>query len=161
MLKLMLIVTLVGVGGLTFLGAPMANQRDTTNAIIPFPGKILLLPGYKIEARNGMEYPYGKIWKDGGPTINFQVGGQVRSREVDFRDQLEMEGGVSWRQQQTVNGHQVICVYTKSNNLIIMFPYLSANFTAAVGRSQDITDMLLMALTFERPELPPEPKSPK
>jgi hypothetical protein len=49
-------------------------------------------------------------------------------------------------------------LYTKSKNLYVMFPYLSAQFRAAVVTPQDITDMLLMALTYERPELPPEPR---
>ena len=53
-----------------------------------------------------------------------------------------------WRKEQTLDGHRVILVFTKDNQLTISFPEWQANLFGKVRSQQDVGDMLLMVLTY-------------
>jgi hypothetical protein len=56
---------------------------------------------------------------------------------------------VLWREEQTINGQRVVCVYTKSKELIVSFPKLVANFRAKIRNQNELAAMLLIVLTYE------------
>jgi hypothetical protein len=113
-----------------------------------FPGEIHLLTGFKVETRSGIEYPSGKIWKDNF-IIDFNVGG-TPGYEAD---------PIQWQQEQVVNGHRVVCSFNKTDHLLLTYPYLKSSFHAKIDNQQELTEMLMMALTFERPGLSAEPQT--
>ena len=53
-----------------------------------------------------------------------------------------------WRTEQVIGGERVVCIYTKSNELLIAFPGELANFYATVRNQRDVADMMLMVLTY-------------
>ena len=53
-----------------------------------------------------------------------------------------------WQTEQVVGGKRVVCIYTRSRELLIAFPDDLANFHAKVRNQRDITDMMLIVLTY-------------
>jgi hypothetical protein len=105
---------------------------------------VRLLPEYKVVASAGIDTWGATISKEGGVKIELYQGLHVgvAADSVETKD-------VAWREEQVVNGQQVICVYTKSNDLVISIPKLIANFQSHIRSQQDLADMLLMVLTYE------------
>jgi hypothetical protein len=103
-----------------------------------------LLPGYKADVGWGIDTWGAKISKDGGITIELFQGlhAGVEAESVDQND-------VAWREEQVVNGQRVICVYTKSNDLIVSNRIKAVNFRGHVRNQQDLAEMLLMVLTYD------------
>jgi hypothetical protein len=104
-----------------------------------------LLPGYKVEVGWGIDSWGAKISKDGGVTIELSQGLHV-GVEADSVDQND----IAWREEQVVNGQRVICVYTKSNDLIVSNRVQAANFRGHIRNQQNLTEMLLMVLTYDQ-----------
>jgi hypothetical protein len=103
-----------------------------------------LLPGYKVDVFWGIDSWSAKISKEGSITIELFQGLHV-GVDADAVDKKD----VAWREEQVVNGQQVICVYTKSNDLVVSIPQLAVNFRGHTRNQQDLTEMLLMVLTYE------------
>jgi len=109
------------------------------------PSPIRLLPGYHAEIVSGWEGGAGgKFTKQGGPSIDFQMSLHTESA-VESIDKAQ----VVWREEQTVNGQHVVCVYTRSRELVITFPSFVANFRTKIRNEQDLAETLLMVLTFD------------
>lgn len=105
---------------------------------------VRLLPGYKVQLTTGADAVGGIIWKDGGMKIDFGMG-----LHVGVASDLVDKSDVVWREEQVVNGAQVICVYTKSHDFIVSFPRLTTNFQGKIRSQRDLAEMLIMVLTFE------------
>jgi hypothetical protein len=141
------ILVVIGLLAPTIAASAFAHQNAPSKET-KLSSPVLLLPRYKIEIVSGFEGGYGgRILKDGGLVIEFGQGQYdgIAADSVDYRQLL-------WRTEQSVNGKRVICVYTKSNELVITFPPSSswpANFRAKIRSQQDLAEMLLMVLTFD------------
>lgn len=118
------------------------NQDRAKHAAALLP--VQLLSGYQVRIASGIDAWNGTIWKDGGVKIEFDHGSHV-----GVAADLVEKSDVVWREEQVVNGHQMICVYTKSNHLIVSIPKRIVNFEASIRNHQDLTEMLLMVLTYE------------
>jgi hypothetical protein len=108
------------------------------------PGRIKLLPGYQHKRLQGIDTRVGRIWKDGGLDIKYDIGFLAG----DYADPKNMKE-YTWFKQQSIGGHLVHCALDKSNTLVVSFPDSSANFMAAVKSQGDVADMLLMILTYQ------------
>jgi hypothetical protein len=106
---------------------------------------VQLLPGYKLQIVPGVEGSGGTIWKRGGPTIGFNL---PQCCFGNIADSIESTS-VLWRQEQIINGQKVICVFTKSHELVITFPKSLSNFQANVRNQQELAEILLMVLTYD------------
>jgi hypothetical protein len=117
------------------------QNRNKCEAKI-FP--LQLLPGYKVQEGWGIDGWQAEVRKDGGVNVELYQGlhNGVDAYSVDKKE-------VSWKDEQVVNGQQVICVYTKSNDLVVSIPHLAVNFRGHIRNQQDLTEMLLMVLTYE------------
>jgi hypothetical protein len=126
--------------------APSMATTQNRDATINSPTKspVHLLPAYKIQITSGIDTWGGTIWKDDGLKIEFNSGLHV-GVAVDLVDRKD----VAWREEQVINGQEVICVYTNSNDLIVSFPRLLTTFQGHAQHNQDIAEMLLTVLTFE------------
>jgi hypothetical protein len=121
----------------------IAQSTDTTKSP-PARSPVQLLSGYKIQISSGTDTWGGIIWKVGGLKFRFDSGLHV-GVAADLVDKKD----VAWREEQVVNGQQVICVYTTSNDLVVSFPRLVSNFQGHIQHPQDLAEMLLMIMTFE------------
>src|SRR5712672_3296483 len=101
------------------LGSVRAQDRDSSQPISGQRSPVVLPAGYKIQVIPGIDSAGGKIWKDGGLTIEMELccGFGNAAESID-------KSQVLWRQEQTFNGQPVVCVYTKSKELIVSFPKL-------------------------------------
>ncbi len=112
----------------------------------PPPGSIMLLDGYKHQKLQGIDTQVGKIWKDGGITIQYDIGrlaGNYAQQQRKYQaDQLV------WDRQQRWHGQPVELAMMKDRQLFVSFPERHANFYGKVRKEQDLVDALLMVLTY-------------
>src|SRR5580704_6279294 len=109
------------------------------------PGNVRLLPGYVNTSVKPIDSAAaGSIWKPGGLVISYDIGLDAGHYE---NDQQWTKRAV-WETEQVVGGKRVVCIYTRSRELLIAFPDDLANFHGKVRNQRDITDMMLMVLTY-------------
>jgi len=108
---------------------------------------VRLLPGYKITGYAGFEGDiHGKIWKDGGPTIEYSL---VDLYAGDTAGTIPKDQQL-WREEQTVGPNHFVCVYTRSNELVVTFSQRAiANFRAKIRDHKDLAEVLLIVLTLD------------
>jgi hypothetical protein len=119
--------------------------------------EMTLLPGYVHQPLQGIDSIVGRVAKKGGLTINYDIGGVTPPGAPRFggswSNQAERYPAKQalWRQKQTIGGHDVHIVHTKSKRLIISmaFKKLGINISAEARTPQDVADVLLMALTVK------------
>jgi hypothetical protein len=144
------------------LGSISAQDRNAARIVASSRSPVALLSGYKVQVIPGIDSSGGKIWKERGLTIEMELccGFGNAAESVD-------KSQILWREEQTFNGQRVVCVYTRSKDLIVSFPKLVTNFRAKIRNPNDLTEMLLMVLTFEPQQgyatdpgaiVPPPPK---
>ena len=121
-----------------------AQSQNVNQPSSDLAAPLALLPGYKMQISAGIDSSAGKIWKDGGPTIDveFCCGFGDMAESIDKRQVL-------WREDQMIDGQPVACVYTKSRELIVSYPRRAANFRAKIRNEKDLSEMLLMVLTYD------------
>jgi hypothetical protein len=111
-----------------------------------------LLPGYHVRLRKGIDSAVGDVVKDGGLTIRFEMMGA----SPDYSEDEDIKRNTSWRKEQTVNGKQLVCIFSKQGELLVTFPKYRASFFAQIKTEQDAVDMMLMVLTFRDDDLGPK-----
>lgn len=131
----------------------------------PFGG-VKLLEGYRYKRSGTVDTINGRIYKEGGLSIEFESG----VSEGFAADPKKREKYLSYR-EHVVNGHRVMVALTRSGAgtvwepehprgprprkiLMVTFPGSfgpddAANFYAEVLDEQEIIDTLLMAFTFD------------
>ncbi|MCH8165366.1 MAG: hypothetical protein IH889_07130 [Planctomycetes bacterium] len=112
----------------------------------PPPGSIKLLDGFKHQRMQGIDTRVGKIWKENGITIQYDIGrlaGNYAQQQRKYQaDQLV------WDRQQTWHGEPVELAMTKNRQLYVSFPESHANFYGQVQKEEDLVDALLMVLMY-------------
>jgi hypothetical protein len=130
--------------------ALLAISAFATYGSDPPPGSIKLLSGYKHKTEQGIDTRVGRIWKEDGLTIEYDIGFSAghyaKPGELDK---------YSWYKEQVIGKQSLRCALTRDSLLIVTFPDASANFFAKVKRQEDIAEVLLMVLTYhgKRPRL--------
>ncbi len=114
------------------------------------PGSIVLLEGYRHKTEQGIDSRVGRIWKDGGLEISYDIGGLAG----EYANTIEA-GQILWKRQQRLHGRNAVLVMNRENRLFVTFAgtddHPPANFFASIGSTQDLADMLLMVLTYPAP----------
>lgn len=120
----------------------------------PAPGGVQLLPGYKHQTLQGIDSRPGKIFKEGGLEIMYDIGRIPKPGGFrlggDYSDWAKRvsEKDRRWYREQTINGHPVHLVYTKKQRLTVSFPKGGINFSCEAKTEQDLVDALLMTLSY-------------
>lgn len=133
---------------------------------------ITLLRGYSLQRTDDGDTFSATIKKVGRPTIEFEAGPSA-GPWVDSRNIQTF----SWYQEQVINGRKVRIALTKPGvrtpwepegtkvpgNVLLVTIMLgkdnegfAANFSSKVRTSQDIADLLLMAVTFDISKMKPD-----
>jgi len=109
------------------------------------PGNIRLLPGYEHQTLQGIDTQVGRIWKESGLLIHYDIGQVAGNFATAFRPDQRL-----WHKEQASETHRGQLTLTKDRMLCVTFPDDVANFYAAVKTEEDIVDMLLMVLNYSR-----------
>lgn len=113
------------------------------------PGGIQLLDGYQHKPEQGIDTLVGKIWKEGGPEIGYDIG----DLGGDSASHIEADK-ILWKRQQHIGGRDAVIVMTRQNELYITFVHTdhleSANFWAKVTSPEDVADVLLMVMGYQQ-----------
>lgn len=116
----------------------------------PTPGSIRLLPGYHHSVGQGIDSKVGRIWKDRGPVIHYDIGA-LAGDYTECGRSCGWTNGELWRREQLVDGQRVVCVFTRKRRLVVSYPGAHANFYGTANTDKQLTEMLLMLLTFKAP----------
>ena len=140
-----------------FLAALVAFAAGSVFAAdAPPPGAMRLLPGYVHEPLQGIDSIVGRIRKPGGLTIQYEIGRVPKPGGLriggDFSDAAVgmPEKDRRWYREQTVQGEPVHIAYSKADLLVVSFPASGLNLTATAKSSEEVADVLLMALTYPK-----------
>jgi hypothetical protein len=117
------------------------------------PGGIHLLEGYQHQREQGEDSSPGRIWKEGGLTIRYDIG-MLAGNYAQGRSKAERV----WTKQQTVNGRRADIVKSKDGMVYVSFASekddkrgdYPANFVATVKNDEEMADLLLIALTYPK-----------
>lgn len=115
----------------------------------PPPGAIRLLEGYHHERLQGIDSTVGRIWKDGGLEIRYDIGGLAGNYAA-----LTKASERSWAMTQVINGQSAEIVRTKDGRVIVSFEG-NVNFFAKISNDEDLAALLTIALTY--PAAPERP----
>lgn len=133
--------------------SPEAAIRPETGTTRPGPppGGIRLLEGYRHEKIQGIDSLPGRIWKEGGLEISYDIS-LFRPEEakgvapsVDERSK--------WAIRQLVSG-RVVDIDTRKDGLLVV-RFSDATFYAKVTGEKDLAEFLAIVLTYP---LPAEPR---
>ena len=140
------------------IAAVSANQpKNASPAAVAAPGGMQLLPGYTHKPLQGIDSIVGQIVKDDGWKISYEIGRVSKPGQPmtggGFRDRPKLmpKAKVRWYRQQTVNGQPVHLALSKDDTLLVSFPDKGMNFHANIRSSEQLTDAMLMILTYPQP----------
>ena len=111
------------------------------------PGSVKMLSGYEHQRETGIDTTVGRIWKQDGLTISYDIGTLAGNGAAHRKE----TGKNLWYREQTFNGHKAQLVLTTDRFLCVTFPENTANFFGVVKTEQDLIDALLMILTYTPP----------
>jgi hypothetical protein len=129
-------------------------------------GGMRLLPGYKHQPLQGFDSIVGKIEKENGLRINYDIGAIPKPGVPAFgggfsdRPKLTRKGDVRWYREQVINGQPVHLAHRKDNILMVSYPKQGVNFSVTVRSAAEMADALLMILTYPNPVADVKPKKP-
>src|SRR4051794_24826426 len=108
-----------------------------------------LLSGYEHFPLEGTDSEVGMIVKGDRPRISYDIGGlagdYVKSLKPDF---------VIWKKDQMINDRPIRIAKTKDGRIIVTLPGEGpANFQSPTKTEEDVTDLLLMAVTYSHPRM--------
>jgi hypothetical protein len=135
--------------------APAAGQPK--NASPPVPGGMRLLPGYTHKPLQGIDSVVGRIVKDDGWIISYEIGRVSKPGKPqmggDFSDRAKLmpKTKVRWYREQTINGQPVHLALSKTDTLLVSFPAKGMNFHTTIRSSEQLVDAMLMILTYPQP----------
>jgi hypothetical protein len=111
------------------------------------PGGMKLLSGYKHQKLRGIDTLVGKISKEGGLSIQYDIG-----RLAGNYAQSQAKEETLWHREQVIGGRPVQLTFAKNKTLYVTLPEANANFYALAKSEEDIADILLMVLSYSPPE---------
>jgi hypothetical protein len=120
-------------------------------------GGMQLLPGYTHQKLQGFDSIVGKISKQNGLQISYEIGSLPRPGGIAFGGQFSdrarktPKNQLRWYKEQIVNGQPVHLAHRKDGYLLVSFPKKGMNFTARVTSPEEMVDALLMILTYPNP----------
>jgi hypothetical protein len=141
---------IVLVGGL--VGSAMQQVTE------PPPGSIRLLSGYRHQKEQGIDTTVGKIWKDGGPVIRYDID-SFSALAGNYAQHHKRSDPYLWYKEQEFQGNTAQVLLTKDRKLIVTFPFAAprgetifANFIGKVATEEQLAEVLLMLMTYSPPK---------
>jgi hypothetical protein len=111
------------------------------------PGNIRLLPGYRHESTASLDTRTGRIWKDGGPRITYEIG--PLSTDVIALNR-ERRRTADWSMTQQIGGASLELEMTDEHTMIAAYEGYFANFVIrGITSKTDMAEVMLMLMTYE------------
>lgn len=140
--------------GLLILCSMTTSSHAAGKAIL---GGIRLLDGYTHQPLQGIDSVVGRISKEGGLQITYEIGSLPRpgglrlGGQFSDRPKQTPKDQLQWYREQTVNGEPVHLAYTKNDLLMVSYPKRGMNLSVKVTNAEEMADALLMILTIPNP----------
>jgi hypothetical protein len=110
------------------------------------PGGMLLLAGYQYRRSPSFEGARGRIWKDGGPQIDYEFSMYDGNAAKDYP---QMDKSI-WRTTLQRNGMSCDVTFDEAQDTVVITLGSFANFTATrVKGRRDVTEVLLMVMSYD------------
>ena len=132
----LIVATVIFLSALAVAAEPLPAQPAP-------PGAIQLPKGFGHERLKGIDSHVGRIAKEGGLEISYDIG-RMAGNYAGAIDPQERE----WAIQQVVNGEPVEIVKSKDGRVTATFTKKFANFFAKVNREEDLATFLAIVLTY-------------
>lgn len=120
-------------------------------------GGMRLLPGYQHQPLQGIDSIVGRIVKEDGLQINYEIGAVSQPGQPRFggsfsdRPKLMPADQLRWYREQVVNGQSVHVAYRKDEILMVSYPAKGMNVSVTVRSADEMAEALLMILTYPDP----------
>lgn len=113
------------------------------------PGDMQLLNGYRHEALSSIDTYMGRIWKESGPELIYDIGSLAMNEVRLHRERI----GGPW--QTIVKDERgrvsMEAIMTDDETLHLAFPGATAHFTARRLKSKsDVAEILLMVMSYDQ-----------
>jgi hypothetical protein len=106
------------------------------------PGSIRLHEGYQHQRLQGIDTEVGRIWKDNGPEIRYDIG----SLSGHHASQLEPR---RWSKRQTLSGRSFTLTMGTDDVLVLTFDKDTANFfVKGIRNQEELVEVILMLLAY-------------
>jgi hypothetical protein len=124
----------------------IVKQQEPPAKNLAVAGGMEVLPGYQHRRMSGFDTARGVVWKDAGPSIEYEFGEVANRAAAAYR--------AKGRATRTVtNGHSYDIVFDEAADVIVGTIGFF-NFTATkVKTKADVADVLLMAMSFDYKKL--------
>lgn len=109
------------------------------------PGGIKLLDGYVHVTEQGIDTWVGRIKKEGGLDIRYDIGRLAG----EYVNQCLYNNTCVWYKEQQLKGGLVKIALKNDGIIFATFPKTTANFSAKVKSQEDIADFLIMILIYD------------
>ena len=142
------VLALVGGLLLSIVSSLFADSADSRL------GGMRLLDGFEHQALEGIDSKVGVIQKKKGLKINYEIGTLPKAGMPrmggQFTDKAKAlpEVDLTWYREQTINGQAVHLAKRKDGVLLVSFPQKGINFSAQIDSEEELTDALLMILSY-------------
>jgi len=141
---LMVVVTMC-VGSLPTVKASQARGGDRTTSKSP----VLLLPGYRYRESSSIDSQPGRIWKQNGPVIDYEIGRVIANEALAYAERFPKMSLLRLAPSQP---EQVVLTMDLEHDRIFVSVGYTANFTATNLRSrQDVVEVMAMIYTYRNP----------
>ena len=154
---------------------PLVNRNKVPEQRGPmkldFPNGIILPEGYSHERLQGIDSQPGRIKRDDGFTISYDIGRMAGLRAYQYftayfeaqRKQTHLntetieshiarlDGSVNWRKEEDIDGEKIMIVLLNTGKIIASFPGSYANFFADADSSEKIDAFLKIVTTYRSP----------
>lgn len=111
------------------------------------PGNIILLPGYSHRIGQGIDTAVGKISKENGLEIGYDIGGLAGNYALEAYANEKIN--LVWFKVQKTNNLQLLITYLKDGSIYATFPEQNANFVSKIKTNEDLADFLIMIMTYD------------
>jgi hypothetical protein len=134
-------------------GSVVAEPRQSTGPsqppsaeTPPLPGGIQLQPGYRHRPKKGFDTTIGVIWKDGGPTVRYEIGLTATPHAQEYRQTHKS----IWRTTSKVKDMSLDFVLDADQDILVATIGNYANFTATGVKSRrDASEVMLTIASYD------------
>jgi len=131
---------LLAVALIALLGSAGRVEAQVVNGAPP--GAMRLLDGYQHETLQGIDTQVGRIWKNNGPEVYYDIGALAgnHARQSDM---------ARWSKRQTIGANAFTLTMRTDDSVVLTFDKNTANFFIKGVRTQEeLAEVLLMLLTY-------------
>lgn len=154
--KLLILIFALSVS-YSFAQTKTMNTPPQNPSPAPPPRNIKMLPGYVHTPGRGIDTAIGKISKENGLEIFYDIGPMAGAPALGA---IHTKEKFLWIKELEVNGQPLTIAYRKDQAIYANFGYF-ANFMAVIKTDEELADFLIMIMTYGSRDVPKNVQTPK